>query len=200
VRADAQKNYDHLLDVARDVVGEQGADASLRDIARRAGVVVGTLYRHFPTRESLLAALLHAGFDALTARAEELATTEPTGDALLTWVRECYEFTHTYRGVTELMVSAIEDHESALHASCVRLRAAGTSLLERAQHDHAARDDVDGQDMFALIAALAWLADQPAMAQRSEHIFDVVVSTLFAAPAHADDPATGNLVKGRAPA
>ena len=74
MRADARKNRDHLLEVARDVVNEQGAEASLRDIARRAGVGLGTLYRHFPRREALLEALLRTRFDALTTRARELET------------------------------------------------------------------------------------------------------------------------------
>jgi AcrR family transcriptional regulator len=75
MRADAKKNYEHLLDVARVVVAEQGADASLRDIARQAGVGLGTLYRHFPTREDLLEALLRVSFDGLTAHAAELEGT-----------------------------------------------------------------------------------------------------------------------------
>ena len=72
MRADARKNYDLLIEVARDVFVEQGAEASLRDIARRAGVGMGTLYRHFPNRDSLLEALLRSRFAALTARAESL--------------------------------------------------------------------------------------------------------------------------------
>lgn len=68
MRADARKNYDLLIDVAREVFVEQGAEASLRDIARRAGVGMGTLYRHFPNRDSLLEALLRSRFAALTAR------------------------------------------------------------------------------------------------------------------------------------
>ncbi len=74
MRADARKNYDLLIEVARDVFVEQGAEASLRDIARRAGVGMGTLYRHFPNRDSLLEALLRSRFAALTARAESLSS------------------------------------------------------------------------------------------------------------------------------
>jgi AcrR family transcriptional regulator len=174
MRADARKNYEHLVAVAGVVVAEQGAEASLRDVARRAEVGLGTLYRHFPTREALLEALLRTSFDELTARAVELESSEP-GEALLTWVRECIRFTTTYRGVTEVMVSAIEEPESALHASCVALRASGARLLRRAQDVGAARTGTDGTDLFALIAALAWLGDQPALAPRADHLFDVIV-------------------------
>ena len=174
MRADARKNYDHLLEVAREIVAEHGADASLRDIARRAGVGLGTLYRHFPTREALLEALLRTSFDELTAHADDLERTGPPGEALLTWVRDCTRFTTTYHGVTEIMVAAIEAPDSALHASCVGLRAAGARLLVRAQDAGAARPGMEGTDLFALIAALAWLGDQAALAPRAEQLFDVI--------------------------
>ena len=67
MRADAKRNYDRVVEIAGDVVAEQGADASLRDIARRADVGLATLLRHFPTREALLEALLRTKFDALAA-------------------------------------------------------------------------------------------------------------------------------------
>src|SRR5690242_759905 len=114
MRADAQKNYDQLLAVARQVVFDQGADASLRDVARKAGVGLGTLYRHFPTREALLEALLRAGFDHLTGRAGELAASGTPDEALVSWLREAVALTHDYRGVIALMVAAIEHPESAL--------------------------------------------------------------------------------------
>ena len=179
MRADAQKNYDHILAIARTVVLEQGADASLRDLARRAGVGLGTLYRHFPTREALLEALLRVSFDELTARASELEKSGSAEDALVSWLREIVAFTHNYRGVTTPMMAAIEDMESALHGSCVRLRAAGARLLAYAQAQGVARTDIDGADLFALIAALAWLNDQPSHGTRADHLFGVIVSAIL---------------------
>jgi AcrR family transcriptional regulator len=179
MRADARKNYDQLLVAARVVVGEHGAEASLRDIARRAGVGLGTLYRHFPTREALLEALLRTRFDALAVRARELETSVSPREALHTWLRECVAGTVAVRGVTELMVAAIEDPDSALHASCVGMRAAGTALLVRAQDEGTARSDLDGTDLFALIGAIAWLSDQPALASRADHLFDVIADAVL---------------------
>ncbi|MET0402129.1 MAG: helix-turn-helix domain-containing protein [Cystobacter sp.] len=179
MRADARKNYEHLLSVARDVITEQGADASLRDIARRAGVGLGTLYRHFPTREALLEALLRVGFDALTARADELETSSAPDDALVSWLREAVAVAHSHRGVVDSMMAAIADPDSALHASCVTMRAAGTRLLARAQAEGLARSDIDGTDLFALLGALAWLNDQPSHARRAEHLFGVISSALL---------------------
>jgi len=89
MRADAKKNYEHILAVASVVVTEHGVDASLRDIARRAGVGLGTLYRHFPTREALLEALLRASFDEFTTKARELETVSSPDDALVATRRRC---------------------------------------------------------------------------------------------------------------
>ena len=179
MRADAKKNHDHLLVIARGVVTQQGADASLRDVARRAGVGLGTLYRHFPTREALLEALLRASFDELAARAAELETSSSPGDALVSWLHDCAACAHKYRGVVALMMAAIEDSESALHASCVEMRAAGTQLLVRAQAAGVARTDIDGTDLFALVGAVAWLSDQPSLAPRADHLFRVVADAIL---------------------
>ncbi|MEU6666072.1 TetR family transcriptional regulator [Streptomyces sp. NPDC046727] len=186
MRADARKNRDHLLAVAGAVITEQGVDASLRDIARRADVGLATLLRHFPTREALLDALLRTSFDGLTARAGELEMSSSPTDALVSWVRDCVACAHEYRGVVALMTAAIEDSESALHASCVTMRAAGTRLLTRAQAAGAARTDIDGTDLFALIAALAWLGDQPSLAPRADHLFDVVASAILTSEGSGD--------------
>ncbi|MHC5264314.1 TetR/AcrR family transcriptional regulator [Streptomyces sp. UC4497] len=179
MRADARKNRDQLLAVAGTAITEQGVDVSLRDIARRADVGLATLLRHFPTREALLDALLRTSFDELTAKADELEGMSEPQDALVSWLRDCVAWTTEYRGVTVLMAAAIEDSESALHASCVTLRAAGARLLTRAQAVGAARTDIDGTDLFALVAALAWLGDQPALAPRADRLFDVVASAIL---------------------
>jgi len=179
MRADARKNYDQLLVVARDVVTEEGADASLRDIARRAGVGLGTLYRHFPTREALLEALLRTNVDEATARAGDLETSSTPEDALVSWLRDCVAITHAYRGVGVLLTAAIEDTESPLNASCVALHDAGTRLLEHAQAAGVARADIDGTDLFALVAALAWVYDQPSLAPRADHLFGVISSAVL---------------------
>ncbi len=186
MRADAKKNYDHLLAVARAVATEQGADASLRDVARKAGVGLGTLYRHFPTREALLEALLRASFDELTAKAGELETSSSPEHALVLWLRDVVAYAHNYRGVVASMMAAIADTKSALHASCVTMRAAGTRLLTRAQAAGMARTDIDGTDLFALAGALAWLSDQPSLAPRADHLFGVIASAILTNRASSD--------------
>lgn len=179
MRADAQKNYDHILAVAREAFAGDGANASLRDIARRAGVGLGTLYRHFETREALLEALLRTSFERLTARAHALGMAPDPAAALVTWLREIVALTHDYSGVIATMVAAIEDETSALHTACVGLKSAGAELLARAQEAGSARRDIDGTDFFALISALAWLRDQPPFAARADHVLDIVTDAIL---------------------
>lgn len=179
MRADARKNYGHLLTVARAVITEHGADASLRDIARRADVGLATLYRHFPTREALLEALLRAALDEVTQKADELEVSTVPDEALVSWLREAVAFVENYSGIVTLMATAIADTDSALHASCDMVRLAGARLLHRAQAAGMARADIDGTDLFALIGALGWLGDQPAFAPRSSRLFDVVISAIL---------------------
>jgi AcrR family transcriptional regulator len=179
MRADARKNYDHLLAVARDVVTEHGANASMRDIARRAGVGLATVLRHFPTREALFESLLRRNADALTQQAVELETSSPPDDALVSWFREGVAFTHTYSGVCDLMAGAHADPDSALHASSTALHSAGARLLLRAQAEGTARADMDGDDLFALMSGLAWLVGQPAFAPRAAHLFHLITSAIL---------------------
>jgi AcrR family transcriptional regulator len=179
MRADARKNYLHLLTVARAAITEQGAEASLRDIARKAGVGLATLYRHFPTREALLEALLRTTLDELTQKAADLGTSESPHEALAMWLREAVAFVQGYNGVVSVMAAALADDSSALHASCSNLRSAGGRLLQRAQSEGAAREDLDGVDLFALIGALGWLGDQPAFASRADHLLGVITAAIL---------------------
>ena len=179
MRADARKNYSHLLAVARDVVTEDGADASMRDIARRADVGLATLFRHFPTREALFEALLRTKLDALTQKASELETTNTPDAALVSWFREGVAFVHSYGGVVALMAAAHTDPDSPLYASCAAVHSAGARLLLRAQAEGTARTDMDGEDLFALMSALGWLFGQPSFAPRADHLFDVIASAIL---------------------
>ena len=180
MRADARKNYSQLLAVARDVVTEHGAGASMRDIARRAGVGLATLFRHFPTREALFEALLRTNLDALTQRAGELQASHPPDEALLTWFREGVAFVQSYRGVVALFAAAHANPESALYASCAAMHSAGARLLQRAQAEGTARTDMDGEDLFALMSAIGWLVDQPSFAPRADHLLHVIASSILA--------------------
>ncbi|WP_183723802.1 MULTISPECIES: TetR/AcrR family transcriptional regulator [Paraburkholderia] len=179
MRADARKNYDHLLAVAREVVSEHGADASMRDIARRAEVGLATLFRHFPTREALFEALLRMNVDELIEQAAELETSIPPDEALVAWFRDGVAFVRSYNGICAMFATAHADPDSALHAASTALRSAGERLLRRAQAEGTARADIDGVDLFALMSSLGWLVGQPGFAPRGDHLFHVITGAIL---------------------
>jgi AcrR family transcriptional regulator len=179
MRADARKNYSHILSVARDVVTEHGIDASMRDIARRADVGLATLLRHFPTREALFEALLCTNLDSLTQKADELETSSAAGEALVTWLREWVTFAQSYKGVVTLMAAAHTNPASALYASCAAVHSASARLLVRAQAEGTARADMNGDDLFALMTALGWAVDQPSFSPRADRLFHIIASAIL---------------------
>jgi AcrR family transcriptional regulator len=161
-RADAKRNRELLLAAAREAFASHGTDASLRDVARSAGVGIGTLYRHFPTREALLEALLDSNFDALRARAEQLLDSRLVPqDALLMWLSDLAAGARTYLGLPQSIMAALADQNSRLHASCAAMRASSARLLDRAQEAGTVRADVTAHDVIAVAVGLAWAAQQP---------------------------------------
>jgi AcrR family transcriptional regulator len=162
-RADAQRNRKLLLAAARDAFAAHGTDASLRDVARRAGVGIGTLYRHFPTREALLEAILESNFDTMRERAEQLldSSSQPPEDTLLEWLGELAAGARTYQGLPQSIMGALADEHSELYGSCAAMRAAGAKLLQRAQDAGRVRADVTVYEVIALALGLAWAAQQP---------------------------------------
>jgi AcrR family transcriptional regulator len=173
VRSDARRNYDQLLTAARTTFAEHGTDASLREVARRAGVGIGTLYRHFPTREALLEALLSQGFDTLRTEAARLALSADPRAALITWLRQLADSSTRYEGLPASVMSALHDPGSGLHAACEGLRAAAADLLDRAQRSGHVRPDLQTDELLATVSAMAWAAKQtpqPANLERYLHL------------------------------
>jgi AcrR family transcriptional regulator len=163
LRADARRNRDELLDVARQVIADEGVDASLRDIARRAGVGIGTLYRHFPTREALLAAIIGDGVRRMSANATEFSRAKPPGEALAAWLADVARRIGPYRGLAGSMLEAVtgeQARDSALRATCADMMDAGRRLLARAQAAGAVRPDVTWDDVFTAVAAISGIASQ----------------------------------------
>jgi AcrR family transcriptional regulator len=160
MRADARRNYERLLAEAEVAFRERGTEASLEEIARRAGVSIGTLYGHFPTRQALLEAMLHERIDRLVATAEELLTHPSPGEALARWARATVAHMSPYRGLATSLLSGLKDENSALYQACQQMTAAGERLLDRARTAGLVRAEVGAADMFALINAAAWVREQ----------------------------------------
>jgi AcrR family transcriptional regulator len=152
-RADARRNYDKLIEAARVAFTEKGADASLEDIARRADVGIGTLYRHFPTRQALLEATYLEEVEALCASAEELSDLEPW-DALAGWLRRFAEYASTKKALSAELLATI-GMQSELFAHChTAIFAAGGPLLERAQAAGVVRPDVTANEALRLVSGV----------------------------------------------
>jgi AcrR family transcriptional regulator len=156
MRADARRNYARLLEVAAQAFAEHGEGASLDDIAKRAGVGSGTLYRHFPTRQALLEAAYVDRIEALAARADELGGELPPGEALTAWLDELCVGTIQVRGMKALLGSAVTDGGTAAVTVCgTRVKAAATRLVEAAQREGTLRPDVDPIDVLRLAHGVA---------------------------------------------
>ncbi|MEU1475456.1 TetR/AcrR family transcriptional regulator [Streptomyces sp. NPDC001668] len=148
-RKDAARNYDALLAAAREAFAEHGAEASLEDIARRAGVGIGTLYRNFPTRRHLFESVYADEVNTLVEAAQELAGQEPW-EALTAWLDRFAGYMVTKRAVRE----ALND-ESEIFAACREsMYAAGGPLFERAQEAGQARRDMDFVDLLRMVAGI----------------------------------------------
>ncbi|MGW6306286.1 TetR/AcrR family transcriptional regulator [Streptomyces niveus] len=181
LRADAQRNYDRLLAVAQEAFREQGADVPLDDIAKRAGVGPGTLYRHFPHRDALLAAVIRDSIDSLHARAEELLVAAHPDAALLDWLRAAVAHAGAYSGLAASMMSSMYDEGSPLHSSCARMHEAGARLMARAQREGSARAEFDAADLFQMIAAVAWVTERSEDREgAAERLLPVVTKGLLA--------------------
>jgi AcrR family transcriptional regulator len=178
MRADARRNYQRLLTCAHEAFTEHGADASLEDIARRAGLGIGTLYRHFPHREALLLALLSERLRGLTTYAEEVLDRQEPGDAVANWIRATCEHGKAYRGIAIGVMSQALGDQAEFDEACAAAKAAGDRLLVRAQAAGEVRPDVTRAHIVALVQGLVLATeDEPALLDR---LLSVVLDGLSA--------------------
>jgi AcrR family transcriptional regulator len=177
-RADAQRNYAKLLEAARAAFTEADADASLEDIARRAGVGIGTLYRHFPTRQVLIEAVYVDQVEALSRSARDLADLAPW-QALIAWLRRYVEYVATKQALANELFA--EGASSDVFANCrSALYSAGGPLLERAQEAKIVRTDVGISDVLHLISGVAKIS--ATNREQAERILDVALDGLRYVP------------------
>lgn len=172
MRADARRNHDRLVAVAGEVVAEQGAGASLEEIARRTGVGSATLHRHFPDRHALLAAVFRDRVAALCARADDLLAEPDPGAALVTWLRDVVAHAAANRGLGESLL-AHGDPGSSCHTM---ITAAGQALLARAQRAGAAGTDIEVTELLTLVNAISLATErEPNRAGLADRLLTVVV-------------------------
>jgi AcrR family transcriptional regulator len=161
-RADARRNYDQLVDAASTAFARDGADASLEEIARQAGVGSATLHRHFPSRQALLSAVFHDRVEALCRQARERAGSADPGPALTAWLRSVGACAATTRGLASSLLPAADN-------TCHRMiEEAGDELLARARAAGTVRDDVSIGDLLTLVVAISMTVEHRPGAAGSE--------------------------------
>ncbi|MEU4012342.1 helix-turn-helix domain-containing protein [Streptomyces pseudogriseolus] len=155
-RTDKQRNRTHILEVAEQFFAEQGISGSMDAIAKRAGVGSGTLYRHFPNREALLAALLQARDDELEARRVAIQEMTDSRAALAQWLQALDEWVTAFDGLPEPLRAALTEGTSPLAFTCHGFIATTDEFLRAAQRDGTAKPWVRGRDLFLSVLATAW--------------------------------------------
>jgi AcrR family transcriptional regulator len=154
-RADALRNYEHIVETARKAFIELGPEASLNAIARRAGIGAGTLYRHFPTREALVEAVYRGDIAALTDRAAELVGARDPLAALEIWVREELVPAQQRPGIATTLRAALAHAPEAFSPGKERFSQAADSLVEAARAAGAIRPDVETRDILRMAHGIA---------------------------------------------
>ena len=176
MRADAKRNYDKILATARAVFTERGTDSSLDEIARRAGVGPGTLYRHFPTREALVDALMQDWTDQVAADADAaIATGLPPREMLLGWFEHFVDHITLHRGAASKICAAMDDPASPMYRKCRVMSEANARVIDHLGADGDLRPGVDAANVMRLVSGVASVADTSHTALDVRPMLEVVV-------------------------
>jgi AcrR family transcriptional regulator len=177
-RADARRNYEQLVEQARIAFAEFGADASLDEIARRAGVASGTLYRHFPTRLDLIETVLAEQIAELVDLGRQLLTADDEFAALSTWLRATLTHGLTYRGLAAaVMNSALDRVNSLVSTWHAEMFDVGAALVARARESGAVVADANEADVLKMVSAIAWAAqDTPDSSAQADRLLALLMN------------------------
>lgn len=179
MRADARRNYDRILVAAHEVFVEQGTDASLEEVARRAGVGIGTLYRHFPVREELLLSVIESTMVNSHALAKDLLTASDPAAALEEYALYWLQNTAMYKGVAAECMNQALDSDAPWTSRCHLMQQDSQKLLERAQQAGSIRPDVTHKDVWRLLNGLVLgVKDASISPEHGLTLFNVVMKGL----------------------
>jgi AcrR family transcriptional regulator len=177
VRADARRNREKLLAAAVDAFAERGTDVSLESIAADAGVGIGTLYRHFPTRDALVEAAYRNEVEILGAAAEELLAAGPADDALAEWMDRFVEYAAAKRGMGAALQSLASNSELYAEGRAQIIRAIG-ALLAAGTADGTIRRDVEPEDVMRAMGGIWVIPDDPDWADRAHRLLRLLMDGL----------------------
>lgn len=181
-RADAVRNRERVLEAAKAVFNAGGPEASLEAVAKRAGVGIGTLYRHFPTREDLFEAVYRREVEQLSELAEQLKNAKDPVDALRRWLRSNVEFVATKKGMSAALALTFQSSSELAAFSMDRLTKAIGSLLDRAVAAGQMRGDISPEDLLRAFFGMCYMHDQPGWQASVLRLLDVFVDGLRTQP------------------
>jgi AcrR family transcriptional regulator len=175
-RADAQRNRERILEVAKQAFTRSGANTSLDDIAKEAGVGPGTLYRHFPTREDLLQAVYRSEMEKVAAAERRFAQTMPPIDALRAWLLLFVEAIETKQIIAPVLSTLIGDPKKVFADSYARMQEAIRALVKRAIKSGDIRKDVDPMDLLRALVGVAHVATGTDWQQSARRLVDILIA------------------------
>jgi AcrR family transcriptional regulator len=175
-RADAQRNRERILEVAKQEFARSGANASLEDIARKAAVGPGTLYRHFPTREELLVTVYRSEMEKLAAAEGTLAESMTPVEALRAWLLLFVDAVETKQIIAPVLNTLVGDPKEVFEASFAQIHEAIRALVKRATRSGDIRKDLDPIDLLRAIVGVANVATGPGWQQSARRLVDILIS------------------------
>lgn len=181
-RADAIRNRERVLEAAKAVFSQGGAEASLEAVARHAGVGIGTLYRHFPTREALYEAVYRREVEQLVDLAERLEAKMAPIEALRRWLRAGVEFMATKKGMAAAFAMAAHGSSELVAYSLDQLTRALGKLLQRASAADEIRADIDPEDLLRTLVGMCYAHDRPGWQAKVLRLVDVFIDGLRRSP------------------
>jgi len=187
-RADAIRNRERVLEAAKVIFSAGGPEASLEAVARTAGVGIGTLYRHFPTRESLFEAVYRREVQQLADLAQQLKDEAKPVDALRHWMRSNVEFVATKKGMLAALALAAYKNSELYSFSFDQLTKAVGGLLDRAIAAGQVRDDISPEDLLRALVGMCYMQDQPGWQTSVLRLVDVFIDGLRVRPGRRGPP------------
>jgi AcrR family transcriptional regulator len=174
-RADAQRNRDRILEVAKQEFTRSGANASLEHIAKKAAVGPGTLYRHFPTREELLMAVYRSEMEKLAAAERTFADALPPVEALRAWLLLFVDAVAAKQLIAAALNTLVGDHKKVFEASYAQMHAAIRALVKRAIKSGDIRKDLDPIDLLRALVGVANVATSPDWRQSARRLVEILI-------------------------
>jgi AcrR family transcriptional regulator len=181
-RADAIRNRERVLEAAKAVFSQGGAEASLETVARRVGVGIGTLYRHFPTREALYEAVYRHEVEQLVELARQLEADTAPVEALRRWLQAGVEFMATKKGMAAALAMAAQGSPDLVAYSLDRLTRAVGELLQRAAATREIRVDIGPEDLLLTLVGMCYAHDRPGWQAKVLRLVDVFIDGLRQSP------------------